>query len=89
MHMLLQRNTNLASADIEGEIVLMCADSGKYYCLSGPARRIWELLAEPSTPNSIYSTLLREYAVPEEICRNETNSFLKDMQERVLVRTVD
>lgn len=89
MHTLLQRNTALTSAEIDGDVVLMCPESGKYYSLAGPARRIWELLAEPTTPDSLYSTLLHEYAVPTETCRNDTDGFLKEMQERKLVCVVN
>lgn len=87
--MLLQRNSALASTQIDNQIVLMCLQSGKYYTLDGSAMRIWELLKEPSAAEDIYETLLSEYTVDAETCRNDTSLFLKQMQQNALILPVD
>lgn len=85
----LQRNNSIANTQIDDDVVLMCPDSGKYYSLTGPARSIWELLAEPQSLDTIYSALMVEYAVDAETCRDDTNPFLKDMQERLLIQAIN
>jgi len=85
---LLQRNARIASTQLDDDVVLMCSDSGKYYSLTGPARRIWELLAEPLSPSSLCSALAAEYTVDAETCRNDTNHFLQDMQARMLIQEI-
>ncbi len=85
---LLQRNELLARAEIDGELVLMCPDSGKYYSLTGVARRVWDLLAEPATMESLCATLAREYRVESDVCSNDVASFLQSMQTRSLVNAI-
>ena len=84
--MLLQRNASLPSTRIDDEIVVMCAQTGKYYALDGAALRIWELLEEPLAPEDIQAALLREYAVDADTCRHDTARFLADMQAKMLIQ---
>lgn len=87
--MLLQRNSTLASTQIDNEVVLMCPHSGKYYTLDGSAQRIWELLSEPLAPEDLYIVLMREYAVDAETCRHDTDIFLSDMRKKALIHSMD
>lgn len=65
--------------DLAGEKVMVDFESGKYYMLKGVANDIWDLLIDGITVDEIVNTLLSEYDVTEETCRNEVNKFLEQM----------
>ena len=87
--MILQRNSDLVSAKIDDEVVLMCVNSGKYYVLDGSARRIWEHLEKPLERGELYSVLMREYKVDFETCRTDTDIFLNQLHEKSIVLFLD
>jgi hypothetical protein len=87
--MILQRNSDLVSAKIDDEIVLMSVKSGKYFGLNRSASRIWEHLEEPLELEELYSVLMREYKVNFETCRSDTDIFLKQLHEKSIVLFLD
>lgn len=66
-------------SDLAGEKVMVDFESGKYYMLKGVANDIWDLLVDGVTVDEIVNTLLSEYDVTEEVCRNEVKKFLEQM----------
>ena len=87
--MSLQRNSDLVSAKIDDEIVLMSVKSGKYFGLNRSASRIWEHLEKPLEQGELYSVLMREYKVDFETCRSDTDIFLKQLHEKSIVLFLD
>ena len=73
---LLLRNTSMPSTDLDGEIVFLGMEAGKYFGLKGTGRRIWELLESPLTPDQLVSTLAAEYGIEPERCRADVEPFL-------------
>lgn len=62
-------------ADVDGELVLMHADTGKFFALRDSSLAIWNLLDSESDLDSIEAELERTYAVDPETCRAELRSF--------------
>lgn len=84
-HCKLRQNTNLIEANIDGDIVMLDADSGKYFGLNPVASRIWALLADGNSTHDIVQTLVGEYSVDEHTCLTETSELLADLLEKKLV----
>jgi hypothetical protein len=78
------RNEGLMTAEVEGEVVAMGLD-GSCYGLRGVGARIWALIAEPRSVDSLCDQLLREYDVEEEVCRREVFDLLEDLRSGQLV----
>jgi hypothetical protein len=73
----IQRTDTFIEAPIDGELVLMSIDNGKYYGMDSVASRIWGLLEQPTSLNSIVATLVEEYDVSQTICESETLKFIE------------
>lgn len=81
----LARSTAPLSADLHDETVLMSLESGNYYGLEGTARRIWELLATPTTLSDLSDQLAKEYRVTREQCAEEILPFINEMRREGLL----
>lgn len=79
------RSPEPLTGDLDGEVVLLSADSDRYFGLNLVGSRVWELLAEPSTASALIERLLEEYAVSRPDCEREVLQFLHEMHDRRLV----
>jgi hypothetical protein len=82
---LIQRNPEMVTSNIDGEIVMMSIENGEYYGLDEIGSRIWELLETPISADKLISCLLIEFDVEEVVCKTDTLDFLNDMFEKKLV----
>ncbi|HLJ56533.1 MAG TPA: PqqD family protein [Chthonomonadaceae bacterium] len=64
---------------VEGEIVLFHTTEGAYFGLSAVAARIWTLLNEGRTPDSVVETLVSEYEVDESPARSEVDRIVAEL----------
>lgn len=80
------RVSGIASADVQGETVLLSLERQSYFGLKNVARRIWELLQEPQTLATLCDQLRAEFDVPEDTCREEVATFLAKLESEKLVQ---
>ncbi|MGH4119450.1 lasso peptide biosynthesis PqqD family chaperone [Clostridium sp.] len=66
----------LDSTDMNGEIVMMDINKGKYYGFNIVGSRIWELIEKPLEVKKIISILLKEFNVDAQTCENSVMTFL-------------
>ena len=66
----------LDSTDMNGEIVMMDINKGKYYGFNVVGSRIWELIEKPLEVKKIILILLKEFNVDEQTCENTVTAFL-------------
>jgi hypothetical protein len=62
--------------ELDGEIVLMNVDTGRFHVLKGTGLAIWRLIVGERDLAAIQSELMRSYAVDEVQCRAETVKFI-------------
>jgi len=82
---ILLRNTSLPCTDLDGELVFLGLDTGKYLGLKGTARRIWELLEEPRTLGSLVDVLAAEYSISPARCLADIEPFLERLRKNGLL----
>lgn len=82
---LLTRNSELISATVDDDLVMMSLTKGEYYGISGVGARIWELLAEPTTLDSLVDTICAEYKVDPQVCRADVEEFVTRLGDLGLV----
>ncbi|SEK49216.1 PqqD family peptide modification chaperone [Halomonas daqiaonensis] len=85
---LLVRTPNLIAADLDGELVMMDAQAGCYYGISGVGTRAFELLETPISIDGLVEIITHEYEVGPETCRREMQAFVQALMENGLVRPV-
>ena len=77
-----QRHPQVASRVVEGQGVIIYADSGEVNVLNDVGTRIWELIDGKRTVDEIIAVIMNEYAVTGETARADTNAFLQDLVNR-------
>ncbi len=76
----------LASADLDGEVVLLDVSSGRYFGLNGVAARIFNLVTEPRTLAEVVDVLVAEYEADRSLLHADAETFLDELVRRDLVR---
>jgi hypothetical protein len=71
---------------MNGEKVMLCMESGKYFNLGEIGGRIWELLAQPTSVPTLVSRLVSEYDIESDICELQVSLFLQQMESEGLVQ---
>ncbi|MGM1051935.1 MAG: PqqD family peptide modification chaperone [Pseudomonadota bacterium] len=86
---LLERTPELVAADLDGELVMMNAEAGRYYGISGVGARAFELLESPISIEGLVETITHEYDVDADKCRRDIQTFVKEMMANGLVRSAN
>ena len=85
----LQQKAGLMAADMNGETVMMDADSGKYYNLGAVGGEIWRILSTPMTVKEVLNHLQTVYDVSSEQCEADTIPFLEKLLESGILKELD
>lgn len=75
----------IAIADMDGEVVMMSLETGKYYNLGSMGTIIWGMIENPVSVETIISKLLDKYEVTQQQCEAEVISFLNAMAKQGLL----
>lgn len=76
---------DMLTADVDGETVMMDAESGHYYNLDPIGSRIWHVLAEPTRVDALCEQLAADYEAPVEVIRKDVLALLETLNERKLL----
>ncbi|HQH42040.1 MAG TPA: lasso peptide biosynthesis PqqD family chaperone [Bacteroidales bacterium] len=80
-----RRNPDLIFSDMDGETVMMSIQNGEYYGLDEVGSRIWQLLENPESAETLTQKLIEEYEVPQETCLSDVMEFLNILAEKQLI----
>lgn len=80
-----RQEDGLITTQIDGELIAMSVEAGACYGLNAVGTRIWELLAEPGSIDSVCRQLLAEFNVEEDVCRKDVLELLDRLRARGLV----
>ena len=82
----LVRNSGIAAADLEGQVVILDIRAGAYLALNGVASEIWNLLSEPYRVADLFSDLAKSHDVDDATLARDVLPFLEQMLEKQLLR---
>ena len=86
----LQRiDRNVMQTDIDGSVVLLHIDKGKYYSLNATSSDLWRWLALPVVVQQLITKLYQKYNCSEEPAIQDTLSFLQMLHDLKLVQFID
>ncbi|MBU1419337.1 MAG: PqqD family peptide modification chaperone [Proteobacteria bacterium] len=83
--LLLCREKENISTELEGETVILDMASGIYSGLDAVGTSIWNLLEQPTTFSALCQKIMEEYDVTEDACRTDLLSFLKELADNKLI----
>src|SRR2546423_1706236 len=71
--------------DMIGEAVILNLQTGTYYGLNPVGARVWNLIQEPTTVNTVLESLLEAYDVVPDRCEGDLFSLLQDLAAKNLI----
>ena len=71
--------------EIDGELILMHIDTGRFFGMKETSLAIWKLLDEYEDTHDITSALLKLYNTSEVDCVNEVRKFIFDVDRNGFV----
>ncbi len=81
----ISRSEEIIFTDLNDDVTMMDARTGKYYALPKVGGRIWTLLAQPMSVAALCDRLLSEYRVDRKRCEEEVCALLADMHTAGIV----
>lgn len=82
------QKVGLDATNMDGEIVMMDINRGKYYCFNEVGSRIWELIEKQISVKELISILLNEFEVDRKICKDTVINFLNGIHKEELITVV-
>jgi hypothetical protein len=79
------RNPDLLSVEMDGDLVMMSIESGDYFGVSGIGPRIWELIETPRSFGELVDTICAEYEVDAETASADLRIFLDQLSENGMI----
>ncbi len=76
---------SVVCAELVEEMVLLDAETGKYFGLDAVGTRIWHLTTAGAHENEIVDALLSEYDVDRNSLQADVSRFLQQLSERELL----
>jgi hypothetical protein len=73
------------SRQVGDETVILDLASGMYFGLDPVGARIWQLVAEGQSLDSVITTVMSEFDVTEERLRQDVNALMDELASRGLV----
>ncbi len=70
---------------VDGEVVLMHLDNGRFFSLGQTGRRTWELLDDHSSLKALVGAMIAEYDVSAEQCEADLRDILTALDQRKLI----
>ena len=76
------KKQSLVCTEIDDALVFLDVNSGKYFSVEGVGKSIWEKVQEPASVQEICDSLVAEYDVSFEDCRDSVTGFVDQLLEK-------
>lgn len=81
----LRPSERVISEVLDGEVVLLHLDTGKYYSLNETGTRLWELIAEHGDLARARDVLLEEYDTDSDTLTRDVEQLVSELSQRGLL----
>lgn len=81
------RAPEIIATDVDGELVLMSIEDGKYYGLDPIGSEVWRRLEEPKSAEALCGELKEHFEGDPEVIERETREFLDKLLENRLLQS--
>ncbi|MEJ2409985.1 MAG: PqqD family protein [Novosphingobium sp.] len=80
-----RQSNNQIAAELDGDVVLMSVDEGKFYNLIDIASEVWARLEHPMTVEALCDALAREFDASIDTVRVDVIALLDDLYRGKLI----
>ena len=81
-----ERNEAIVFTEIDGAVVMMDVDEGRYFELDEIGGRIWALIESGASVATICEALLTEYEVAADVCQRDVLEFVAEARDLGVIR---
>ncbi len=71
------KNAEVVFSEIDGELVMLHGESGKYYSVNAVGKATWELLDGERTAGDVVDALMERFEVDRQTCEAHVLAFLE------------
>jgi hypothetical protein len=83
---IVQRNPEMVSADMDGEMVMMSIENSAYYGLNAVGSDLWEAMENPVSITALCNHVTENFDIDLVACQSDVMELLTDLRERNLVQ---
>ena len=85
----IRRRQEAKAQNLDAALLMRNSATGEFYGLESIALRIWELLEQPRTVQTLCAELRNEYDVDPATCQGDVLEFLADLGREGLIEIED
>lgn len=85
LNSIITRSQELLTSEVDGEVVMMNIESGKYYGINSVGAEIWRLLENPVSVSNICGELVKTFEIDNPTCETEVLTFLGSLEAENLL----
>lgn len=83
---IVEKREDIVTADLDGNVVMMSVENGKYYGMDEIATAIWKNIEQPIRVEQLVHILMDEFDVSEEQCQKDVITFLTKLYNEILIK---
>ena len=83
---IVEKREDIVTADLDGNVVMMSVENGKYYGMDEIATAIWKNIEQPICVEQLVHILMDEFDVSEEQCQKDVITFLTKLYNEILIK---
>lgn len=83
---IVERKAGLLSTELDGELILMSIEAGKYFSLNATGAGIWRRFETPAPVRAVLLELGLEYDAQPAVIEHDVMSLLSDLMNYGLIR---
>nr|WP_319565123.1 lasso peptide biosynthesis PqqD family chaperone [uncultured Rhodoferax sp.] len=80
------RDPDLISTDMDGDTVMLSIERGEYFGIGGVGTRVWELLEQAVSMQTIVQAICAEYDVDEATCLADVQAFFNELLKDRMIK---
>jgi hypothetical protein len=85
LNSIITRSQELLTSEVDGEVVMMNIEGGKYYGINSVGAEIWRLMENPVSVSNICSELVKTFEIDNQTCESEVLTFLASLEAESLL----
>lgn len=84
---ILTASPDAIASEVDGEVMLICVTSGRYFGLDSVGSEIWRRVQAPLSLGALTAQLKAHFSGDDAVIAQETEAFVATLVDRGLVRT--
>lgn len=77
----LERNNDLLTSEVGGEMVMMSIKEGKYFGTNKVGSYIWKVLEQPIGFDDLCERLANDFSISIDVCKEDVRPFIEELQK--------